>query len=461
MQSAPTALPDRDFARPMGQIEGLTSLWRAFVGGMGFPVRFRSTFEAVPFWIATALLIFYAVAPAVGPLAFYLKYLFTASILICCLFLIAARQRLCLWPAFLLGPCLLSMIGAVSFASTFAAAGGNTYSSALIPLIVVAVPMFVPALDSKVDAARIVIFLVCVFATAATLHVFWQLVGSGLALSESNRTGSVSAFGPRYAVSANVIVYLALVAGIFHRTSLLGLALFLAVVSLLIRPSSTLGFTIVFAVTAIAAHRIGLRWVFRIVNCLAIGGILVANLAILGSRDIAEAVYSIEPYMKSDVLHSSTNNDFRLAIITAARDEVSRNSLLIGQGFEGNIDVPISRYLPWYEAPEAPIHSDFLTIIVQGGLVGLALFSTLFVGLAQTCLIAARRFHAAEDEEGELLFDAILAIEVVFMLDISFNPMMQILECVLPFLMVVMLGVFLARGAPRPSKPRPAASILG
>jgi hypothetical protein len=54
-----------------------------------------------------------------------------------------------------------------------------------------------------------------------------------------------------------------------------------------------------------------------------------------------------------------------------------------------------------------------------------------------------------------------MAIGVVVMLDISFNPMMQVLECVLPFLLVVMLGVFLARVAPHPSKPRPAASILG
>ena len=148
---------------------------------------------------------------------------------------------------------------------------------------------------------------------------------------------------------------------------------------------------------------------------------------------MAEAFYSIEPSVKED-LGGESDNDFRLGVISAARDEMAQHSLLVGQAFTGEVTVNALPYLPWLSndrretASNENIHSDFLIMIVQGGLIGYGLFASLFVGMALLCAKAARLAHAARDGSSEALFDALQAMNVAFMLCISGNPMLRDLQ---------------------------------
>jgi hypothetical protein len=73
------------------------------------------------------------------------------------------------------------------------------------------------------------------------------------------------------------------------------------------------------------------------------------------------------------------------------------------------------------------------------------------------CAKGARLAHAAGDRGSETLFDALQAMNLVFMLAISGNPMLQTLQDTMPYLMLVTLAIFLARMQPGFTKLRRAA----
>jgi hypothetical protein len=452
---APTLLSNSHFERALSASSphhGGFGLWRAVVTLTQFPVAFRSSLDAAAFWLAAYFLLFYVTAPDIWPLSLYLKYLFSISIIVCCIFLTCVRQTICLSSVFLLGPLLLSLAGAASFGQAIMAGGGNTYSSALVPLVIVSAPLFVPQDNSYAQGRSIVRYLLVVFGTGAAFHVVWQVAGRLLGISEVEGEAFPSLpFAPRYFAASSIILYFAILVGFFRRNTALAFATVLAVISLLLRPSSTLAFSSILVLGAIFSYRLGLRRLFRFAAWVLLIIIMLGNVAILLSDEFARAVYSLEPYVKSDVLESTSNNEFRLGVTAAARTEMQETSIWIGQAFSGDMDVSVNRYLTWYDKSEAPIHSDFLTIIVQGGLIGFALFSSLFLGLAGLCWRGARLSRAVDEPASETLFDALLGIDVVFAIYISFNPIMQLLPCVLPFFLTVPLAVFLSRsltGAP-------------
>ena len=149
-------------------------------------------------------------------------------------------------------------------------------------------------------------------------------------------------------------------------------------------------------------------------------------------------------------------------MLSAARDEMAQHSLLVGKAFTGAVTVDPLLYMP--ELPgqvrsgwdtSVAIHSDFVIMIMQGGLIGYGLFASLFVGMALLCAKAARLAHAARDGSSETLFDALQAMNVVFMLCISGNPMMQDVQDTAPYLMLMPLAIFLARMQPGFARLRP------
>ncbi len=451
-------LPTGGFAGHPARDRSDGALWRALVSLADFPVSFRSAIDGAAFWLAGGFLLFYVITPDIALAEVYVKYLVAGSVILCCGLLVLARQVVCLSPAFLLGPFLLFVAGTMSFGYAAVRGGTNTFSSALVPLIVVAAPLFVPYGNSRTDSRRVARYMLLVFGAGAWFHVLWQVIGYQFGMKELVDADPAAAFGPQYFAASGVILYFMILAGFYRRAGLLALALGLDAVSLVLRPSSTLVFASLFTIGAIALCRLGLRRIFRAAATALLVLTLFGNLAILGSDTVARTVYSIEPYVKSDILQSKSNNEFRLAVIAAARAEMSRTSIWAGRGFIGDMDVSVVRYLKWFDKAEAPIHSDFLTLTVEGGLIGFALIATLFLGLAKLCWRGARLAHAAGDGGGEILFDACLAIDVVFAVYISFNPIMQMLQCVMPFLVSVPLAVFLARefaNVPAPARPAP------
>jgi hypothetical protein len=109
----------------------------------------------------------------------------------------------------------------------------------------------------------------------------------------------------------------------------------------------------------------------------------------------------------------------------------------------------VSDVLKWWYAESgsdrAPIHSDFIGLLSQGGLAGYFILSALFIGLAHLCITSTRfiRRHAEER-----IFDAILVMEPIFMLYMSFNPVIQKAYFSALFFFLVPACVFTARGMP-------------
>jgi hypothetical protein len=101
-----------------------------------------------------------------------------------------------------------------------------------------------------------------------------------------------------------------------------------------------------------------------------------------------------------------------------------------------------------------PIHSDFIIMIVEGGLIGYGLFSSLFIGMALLCGKAARLAHAPRDDTSKTVFDALQAMNLVFMLYISGNPVLINVQQATPYLILVPLAIFLARAQPGFAGPR-------
>jgi hypothetical protein len=158
-------------------------------------------------------------------------------------------------------------------------------------------------------------------------------------------------------------------------------------------------------------------------------------------------------------------------MISAARYELSQYWLLVAKAFSGNVNVNTELYLPWLWSQgvmEMPIHSDFIIMIVEGGLIGYGLFASIFLGMALLCAKAARFARAVRDSNSEILFDAFQAMNITFMFYMSGNPTMLVTQVTVPcYLLPVSLAVFLARAQPgfaeprrRPSGPRPGGTNL-
>jgi hypothetical protein len=417
----------------------------------GFPVAFRSGLDAAPFRFTSFFLLIYVVMPhfsGPGPVSQFAKYLLAIGLTLCFALLAMTRPRLNLSPLFPLAPLLLSIAGGISFArSIFVDPGTGTYSSALIPLIVAAIPLLIATRTIRTDGAVVTEYLFSIFGLAALFHVLW------LWLIVERGWSNDGWFEAPSKSSGLVIIFFMLLCGLFRRNLLLVLSVALIGFSELVAATSTLAFLMMFAAVVIVLHRLRFRRFLRLACVLVAAGILVANLAVLESSDLADAFYSIEPSVKED-LGGESDNEFRLGVISAARDEMAQHSLLVGTAFTGGITVDALSYLPWLSdngretETRRTIHSDFIIMIVQGGLIGYGLFASLFVGMALLCAKAARLAHAARDGSSETLFDALQAMNVAFMLCISANPMLPYLQDATPYLILLPLAIFLARAQP-------------
>jgi hypothetical protein len=233
--------------------------------------------------------------------------------------------------------------------------------------------------------------------------------------------------------------------GFFWKKRLLALSVGLVAFSLALRISSTTAFIGLFATAVIVVYRLRYHRLFR-AACVSIAGMMVlGNLAVFMSKDVAEGLYSIEPLMKEEALESKSNNGFRLGIISAVRDDIGERSILLGKFFSGDVTVDARKYYPDQAVKYAPIHSEYIIMLQQGGLIGYGLLTGLFVGMAFFWARAARFAHAAGDAVSGTLFDAVQAINLTYMLCVTGNPMLDEPKMTVPYLALISLTIFLAR----------------
>jgi hypothetical protein len=429
--------------------EAVLSRWiRKLRACFRFPVTFRSSLDRMPFMITAILLPFYTIAPgnhddnAYGAALLFLKYVFAMFFLSWFALIALTRQRINTSPLFPLAALALSVAGVFSFTYSIAVEPGTTtYSSALIPLIFAALPLVIPTEAPRVDGVAVAEYLFRIFGIAAIFHVLWYVVDYALGLGEAD-PGSYVGIAPAFAP-----VCFMMLCGMFRRKILLALSIGLIGLSLVLRPSSTTGFIAGFATVVIGLHWVNYRRLVQVASVFIAVMIIVGNLATFISDDVAQALYSIDPLMKEDVLDAQSNSAFRVAIISAVRDEIAEKSILVGKFFSGDVVVNFSKYYTW-DSPFAPIHSDYIAIIQQGGLIGYGLLASLFVSAAFFWAKAARLALAAGDASSETLFSAAQGINITYMLVITGSPMLADLKDSLPYLTLILLTIFLARAQP-------------
>jgi hypothetical protein len=441
-------------AGPIGRRRVVVRWHRVLSTAARFPVSFRSGLDGAPFRLLASFALLYVIMPQLtGSAETNLKYLLVGGLTSGFYVLAVAHQRLILAPRFLLAPLLLSILGSIAFAySIFATQDLSTFSSALIPLIGIATPMLITTHATATDGVVATKYVLALFSIAGVCHVSWQMVAHLLGWSEGNVY--YDWFAVPHASASILLVYLMILAGLYRRRLLLALSVALVGLSLALRPSSTLASSALVAALIIMAHRLQLRRLLRRAGLIGTCAILAANLAVLESGDLAQTFYSIEPLVKQETLDAFSNNQTRLALISAARHDLAQHSWLIGKAFTGKVTVDTAEYLPWMPVAEMPVHSDFIIMVMEGGLVGYAVFASLFIGIALLCARGARLSREAGDLDAETLFDALQAITLIFMLCISGNPTMGSPQDTVPYLVLVALAIFLAREQPGFAGPR-------
>lgn len=239
-------------------------------------------------------------------------------------------------------------------------------------------------------------------------------------------TGPIPEDSPYYQIHqpGYVIVFAALFAFERRQWKLLSVAAILLGLVLVARPSSTLVIDAAVACASAAGYRLfGMRrgaWFAAAV----IVSLATVSAAALLNPEILSTFGSIEEELKEGVLGSESNSNTRVAIIQAAHDEFETSSLVFGDFFLAGTN-PDFGYLLGREDFTAPIHSDFIAIMRQGGLVGLGVFSAFLV-----FLVAPR---GTRDPDAMRAAGACI---VVFCVSISFNPILAQIEHSIWFLLL-------------------------
>jgi hypothetical protein len=311
-----------------------------------FPVQFRSGIDRAPFLVITFFVLYYALAPGYSdpdaPVGNFLNYLFAILLLPCVALIAVARQRINLPPLFPVAPLLLSVVGCISLAySTVAAPGTTTYASALIPLIIAAIPLLIPTQAVRTDSTAATEYLFKIFGVFSLFHVLWQMPDYLFGFDEADPRH----FARHASSGATMLVYFMILSGLFRRNLLLALSIALIGLSMVLRPTSTGGFAAIFAIALIVLYRLQYRRLFRLLCIVAAGVMFLGQLAVLESEEVAQAAFSIEPLLKENAMASHSNNEFRLGIISAVRDEMAEQSILVGKVFSGNVNIDARKYL--------------------------------------------------------------------------------------------------------------------
>ncbi|MDB5406756.1 MAG: hypothetical protein JWL84_1668 [Rhodospirillales bacterium] len=421
-------------------------------GGFATVCGIRSTSFTVSVWVSTlacSAVLFIIWPPtasgtvvAVDYAGTAFKYGFGGLQAVLALCMICEHATLVPRPFFMLAALALSLIGLLSFTYVQLYRPAETsYGAALFPLLVCAMPAFIPPRVVHVNMERLALSVFRLLALGSVFQVCWQLVDTqGFLANEISHERTY------------ILVFLLLLVGFERRLWACAFAIFLIAVSLYLRPSSTLASATAIALVAISLRLTNFSRLLTLLPYLIVGGLLIQNLVFAADPQVVEAVLNFETEFKQGELgsysHSDSvsNSDFRFAIFRAVNDELNLYSPWIGKSFTGGVNVYVGRYLHWPGfLGFSEIHSDFLAILLQGGIIGYGLFAAIFVGVVR---LASRSAHFAKVRgatRGEALLRSIPFMTCVFGFYISFNPLMPKVEYVLCFLILAPITVLCAR----------------
>lgn len=273
----------------------------------------------------------------------------------------------------------------------------QSYVTAFIGSLVYALAMFIPAGAVGLDARRLTGDLLLVFSIGTVCYLIEAAIKPLDAVSTLTYLHEVQ-------VHKSMVCVLAICLSILMgRKKLAIFLLIVTVAALLLRPMSTLLLTLVGCVPVAMMLRFRVRAV-RLLPVMSSAAVSFVVLIVAASvplllyfffDDVSAIIDAGETYLKTDVIGGQSNMAFRLQILKIAFAPITDAfTFIFGNGLLGNHTVPLGQLAIWQwwytinSEGEAPIHSDFVIVFIQMGIVGyfffaLAFYSALLVRFRQ------------------------------------------------------------------------------
>jgi len=328
---------------------------------------------------------------------------------------------------------LLGMIGIVTFGITqFVTGSKNSYAAGLVPFFF----FFLPAITSRDGLAyqfsrlQAWILRCLVISGVVTLATFF--FGRDMPI----RTGHELSYA---------FVLLAIYGVIFKKWIYFTIGVCLSFVFITIRPSSTLAGGWVVAILCLYILKFFGSKKLHVATLLSCYLLVASAMMSVFGIGFFDFLMDIEQIIKIDFLGGVSNADFRNAVAIAMREEFYSENIVFGRFFTGNINPFVFHLIPWF-GEFAPIHSDFMTVMFQGGLVGFSMFSAVFLLWQHLWRRASAACELKGDVHASRFFDFMAICQVVFMLYMSFNPILQRIEIVAFFYVLALLALFRGYG---------------
>jgi hypothetical protein len=334
------------------------------------------------------------------------------------------------FPLYPLGFLILGIISIFALVAGRADGEAISYSSALFPMLLVGLVVFIPEDQSRLDIEATTKFFE-IFSTAFVfMHVvsqvvflFWEFVPEDW-------------FSMTIHENTFFAIFALCLSALQRRWRLFCFLGSLVVISLMIRPSSTFIAGLAIGLSIAFGFLLQQRTLTMAVGYTLLGVLMLFPIIFIAMPDFTNLIYGIEPMVKEGLLGSTSNNSFRMVVLELAREAILESHWATGQGFTGTTNVNVASVIDGWEtgsaigvdlaaASQAPVHSDFMIMLWQGGILGYSLFALSLLGavrqIGRSLAIAEETQHGA----AITLLRSLYILIVVFCTFISFNPILQ------------------------------------
>ena len=301
-----------------------------------------------------------------------------------------------------------------------------SYVTAFTASLVLAAAIFIPPNSIVFDAVRVLKQLSIVFFVASAFVLLEAILkGTGL-------IKNYSYFPDMEHVKSIVCVFAICLSILMDRRVLTCILLLIVAATLVFRPASTLivGLAICIPLSLLLKLR-ALGASRAIANTLLVTLIAGPLAFYFFFDDMANLVTAAEAYIKVDLLGGDSNTYFRLAILKFAFQALDQ-SFIYGNGLNGETSVLLARDFAWWREINqdgfAAIHSDFVVILTQAGIVGYLVFGAFLYLLLSVRFRMLVDAYRVDQNIGILISISIVGI-VAFLIYASFNPFLPVYHC--------------------------------
>jgi hypothetical protein len=379
-----------------------------------------------------------------APYGTAIKYVYTAIV---CALLYHYFSRFESVSTFSLGPLLalaFFFVAGVSFGANLLRGIEVSYITAFTASLVFASATFIPAGSFAVDAPTMCRDLRRLLLLGSACYLFEaSLKAAGLASSISYATEIEHV--------KSIVCVMALAIAILTRSKRsITAAIAIIIASLIVRPSTSLLIATAICMPLAVAMRSG----FHRTSCVCAWAALMLAaitpwLFYWFFDSIASIVANGEAYVKEGLLEGHSNTDFRLEIFRLALRSLD-DSLLFGQALSGNPNVNLGAEWHWWHefVPDGMvlIHSDWLVIVTQAGVVGAVLFFLMFASILKLRLRAVAAVRTGAPSATSSLLSLSIVGCVAFFLYSSFNPVLPLFHIAHSFWFILLVSEIVAKG---------------